>query len=450
MCGELAHLESASSYSRRKSRRGLSRGTPGRTRGTSTRSARGRIVQRTGAWRVSASPSTPAWISGASASITTSRAGNRPEREGGRRLDAPGQVRVVGVHAGVEDGDLHIASGKAGQVGPDRLQAPGPVLLVPGRALGSGDFGPGVAGDHVLVAAVGREELGRRLLRGGDRLGVDHALRLSRDDRVFPLGRGHRRVYIVRLVGFGAGFGPLRPRNRVRGLDMAGRVEAVGKNVTRFRPGEAVFGMGAGSLAEYACAQENALAPMPANLAFEQAAAVPEAASTALLGLRTGRIEAGQRVLINGASGGVGTFAVQLARAFGANVTGVCSARNVDLVRSIGASQVVDYTREDFTQGAQHVRRLRIAAGRTRGSVMPRRGQRTAHPAAVARRVRPAETSRIGVRRIVVERRGGERTWHIDPGVFACSLLAAQLADEWVLCAEATGIRDPGGRSSRP
>ncbi|MFF3325088.1 NAD(P)-dependent alcohol dehydrogenase [Streptomyces sp. NPDC002889] len=174
-----------------------------------------------------------------------------------------------------------------------------------------------------------------------------HAASVNPADWHFMRGQ----AYIVRLVGFGVGFGPLGPRNRVRGIDVAGRVEAVGKNVTRFRRGDAVFGQGAGSFAEYTCARGSALAPMPANLTFEQAAAVPEAAATALQGLReTGRIEAGQRVLINGASGGVGTFAVQLAKAFGANVTGVCSARNVDLVRSIGADEVVDYTREDFTQ----------------------------------------------------------------------------------------------------
>ncbi|MDJ0461103.1 NAD(P)-dependent alcohol dehydrogenase [Streptomyces sp. H27-C3] len=163
------------------------------------------------------------------------------------------------------------------------------------------------------------------------------------------------QAYVVRLVGYGMGFGPRGPRVKIRGLDVSGRVEAVGRNVTRFRKGDEVFGQGNGAFAEYVTAPESALAPKPTNLTFEQAAAVPEAASTALQGLRdAGGIQQGQHVLINGASGGVGTYAVQLAVAYGAHVTGVCSTRNVDLVGSLGAHKVVDYTREDFTRVADH------------------------------------------------------------------------------------------------
>jgi len=147
-------------------------------------------------------------------------------------------------------------------------------------------------------------------------------------------------------------FGLLKPKVHSLGADLAGEVEAVGKDVTRFRPGDAVFGEGAGSFAEVACIPERWLAKKPANLTFEQAAAVPMAAGTALQGLRDGgRIQAGQKVLILGASGGVGTFAVQIAKSFGAEVTGVCSTKNVEMVRSIGADHVVDYTRDDFTRG---------------------------------------------------------------------------------------------------
>jgi len=151
--------------------------------------------------------------------------------------------------------------------------------------------------------------------------------------------------YLVRLMGYGL----RRPKTRVPGMDVAGRVEAVGANVTTLRPGDEVFGACRGSYAEYACAPADRLAPKPANLSFEQAAAVPVSALTALQGLRDrGEIRAGQKVLIIGAAGGVGTFAVQLAKAFGAEVTGVCSTTKLDLVRSIGADEAIDYTREDF------------------------------------------------------------------------------------------------------
>jgi NADPH:quinone reductase-like Zn-dependent oxidoreductase len=154
--------------------------------------------------------------------------------------------------------------------------------------------------------------------------------------------------YLVRVMGFG-----LRsPKRAVLGQEVAGRVEAVGANVTGVQPGDEVFGSCDGSFAEYALAEPKRLAPKPANVTFEQAAAVPVSGCAALHGLRDrGEVRAGERVLIIGASGGVGTFAVQLAKAFGAEVTGVCSTAKTDLVRSIGADHVVDYTREDFADG---------------------------------------------------------------------------------------------------
>ena len=154
------------------------------------------------------------------------------------------------------------------------------------------------------------------------------------------------------LARFSVGFP--KPKNYILGWDMAGRVQEVGNKVTRFKPGDEVYGSCSHTLAEYVCAAEDKFAMKPANLSFEQAAAVPSAAITALQGLRdVGKLQPGQKVLINGASGGVGTFAVQIAKAFGAEVTGVCSTRNVDMVRSIGADHVVDYTQEDFTQSGQ-------------------------------------------------------------------------------------------------
>ena len=146
-------------------------------------------------------------------------------------------------------------------------------------------------------------------------------------------------------------FGLRKPKNTTPGSDFAGTVEAVGRDVTEFKPGDEVFGVRAGALAEYICVRRNgAVAPKPTNVNFEQAASIPTAL-VALQGLRdTARVKAGQKVLINGASGGVGTFAVQIAKAFGAEVTGVCSTRNLDLVRSIGADHVIDYTKEDYTK----------------------------------------------------------------------------------------------------
>lgn len=166
--------------------------------------------------------------------------------------------------------------------------------------------------------------------------------------------------YLVRIMGYG-----LRaPKARVRGMDVAGRVETVGTKVTEFQQGDEVFGTCNGSFAEYACAEEDKFAPKPANLSSEHAAAVPVSGSTALQGLRdAGKVQPGQKVLIIGAAGGVGTFAVQLAKAFGAEVTGVCSTRKVDLVRSIGADNVIDYTRDDFADGVQLYDLILDAAG---------------------------------------------------------------------------------------
>lgn len=145
-----------------------------------------------------------------------------------------------------------------------------------------------------------------------------------------------------------------KPKETRLGVDVAGEVEAVGRNVTEFKPGDEVFGSCSGAFAEYACTSASKLVIKPDNVTFEQAAAVNVAALTALQGLRDkGKIRAGQKVLINGASGGVGTFAVQIAKSFGADVTGVCSTRNLDMVRSIGADHVIDYTREDFAKTAQ-------------------------------------------------------------------------------------------------
>jgi NADPH:quinone reductase-like Zn-dependent oxidoreductase len=165
--------------------------------------------------------------------------------------------------------------------------------------------------------------------------------------------------YLGRLA-----LGLRRPKARVRGQDVAGRVEAVGKDVTGFQPGDEVFGTCDGSFAEYATARPDKVAPKPANLTFEQAATVPTTGSTALQGLRdVGKVGPGQKVLIIGAAGGVGSFAVQIAKAFGAHATGVCSTTKVDLVRSIGADDVIDYTRDDFAETGQRYDLILDTAG---------------------------------------------------------------------------------------
>jgi NADPH:quinone reductase-like Zn-dependent oxidoreductase len=167
--------------------------------------------------------------------------------------------------------------------------------------------------------------------------------------------------YMVRVMGFGL----RKPKIRVRGTDAAGTVEAAGKNVTQLKQGDQVYGTCDGSFAEYACAKAERFAPKPANLSFEQAAVVPVSGMTALNGLRNaGKLQPGQKVLIIGAAGGVGTYAVQLAKAFGAVVTGVCSTSKADLVRDIGAEEVIDYTREDFTDGMRQFDLILDTAGR--------------------------------------------------------------------------------------
>ena len=194
--------------------------------------------------------------------------------------------------------------------------------------------------------------------------GDDEVLVRVRAASVNPLDWHFMRgtPYLVRAMA-----GPFRPKVNGLGADLAGQVEAVGRNVTRVRPGDEVFGSHRGTFAEYVAVGEDAVVAKPANLTFEEAAAVPVAAFTAVQALRDkGHVKPGQRVLINGASGGVGTFAVQLAKAFGAEVTGVCSAGNVELVRSIGADRVVDYTTDDFTRtGDQYDLLIDIAGGRT-------------------------------------------------------------------------------------
>jgi len=168
--------------------------------------------------------------------------------------------------------------------------------------------------------------------------------------------------FLVRLM-----YGLFTPKYKILGADVAGQVEAVGRNVTQFQPGDEVFGdlslCGFGAFAEYVAAPATVFALKPTNLTFEEAAAVPVSAVTALLGLREGNIQAGQKVLINGASGGVGTFAVQIAKAFGAEVTAVCSTSKVELVRALGADHVIDYTKEDFTKNGERYDLILAANG---------------------------------------------------------------------------------------
>ena len=188
--------------------------------------------------------------------------------------------------------------------------------------------------------------------------------------KVFAVSANAADLHLLRadpfLIRMSSGL--LKPKNTILGSDIAGRVEVIGSNVKEFKPGDEVFGDisagGWGGFAEYVCAQEDALVLKPANLSFEETAAVPMAAVTALQGLRTeGHIQSGQKVLINGASGGVGMFAVQIAKALGAEVTAVCSTRHLDIVRSIGADHVIDYTREDFTQNGKRYDLILAANG---------------------------------------------------------------------------------------
>lgn len=177
----------------------------------------------------------------------------------------------------------------------------------------------------------------------------DQVLIKIRAASVNPVDRLFRAPYVFRLLT-----GLRKPRNPRLGSDVAGQVEAVGKNITQFKPGDQVFGVCRGAFAEYGCAIEDKLAFKPANKSFEEAASVPVAALTALQGLRDkGQIQRGQKVLVDGASGGVGTFAVQIAKAFGAEVTAVCSTKKLDIARSIGADHVIDYSQQDFTKSGQ-------------------------------------------------------------------------------------------------
>jgi NADPH:quinone reductase-like Zn-dependent oxidoreductase len=188
------------------------------------------------------------------------------------------------------------------------------------------------------------DEIARPAIGDGEILVRVHAASVDRGTWHVMTGR----PYAIRAAGFGL----RRPKGTNPGMSLSGTVEALGKDVSAFAPGDEVFGVGVAAFAEYACASAGKLALKPANLTFEQAAAVPVSGLTALQGLRDkGRVEAGQKVLIIGASGGVGTFAVQVAKAFGAEVTGVCSTAKVELVRSIGADHVIDYTKDDFAVG---------------------------------------------------------------------------------------------------
>ncbi len=203
------------------------------------------------------------------------------------------------------------------------------------------------------------QEIQKPIVREDEVLVKVHAASINAAD--WHLLRGD--PFFLRLYS-----GLLKPKHKILGADIAGRVEAVGGNVKQFQPGDEVFGdvfeCGRGGFAEYVCVSAKALVLKPAGMTFEETAAVPFAALTALQGLRDkGRIQQGQKVLINGASGGVGTFSVQIAKAFGAEVTGVCSTRNLDMVRSIGADQVIDYTQEDFTRNEQRYDLILAANG---------------------------------------------------------------------------------------
>lgn len=227
--------------------------------------------------------------------------------------------------------------------------------------------------------------------------------------------------YVARLLP--GTLGLRRSKISILGCDMAGQVEAVGAKVTRFRAGDDVFALlEQGGFAEYVCVREDLLAPKPATLSYEQAAAIPMAAVTALLGLRDeGRIQPGQKVLINGATGGVGTFAVQIARAFGATVAAVCSTRNADLARSIGADEVIDYRAEDFTRNGQRYDLVLDIAG--------------GHPVSACRRVLTSEGALVVV--------GGPPGRWLQPAGHAFSALAmAPFGSQRMVIADAVGCTD--------
>ena len=220
-----------------------------------------------------------------------------------------------------------------------------------------------------LPKAIELREVERPVPRDNEVLVEVHASSVTYSNQIFT----NNRFFLFRLI-FGK---QMMPDSRIPGLDMAGRAVAIGKDVKQFGPGDEVygdlFGRAKGAFAEYVCAPENLLALKPTNLSFAEAAAVPESARVALQGLRDyGNIEKGQKVLIYSASGGIGTFAVQIAKYYGAEVTGVCSSRNLDMVRSLGAHHVIDYTEEDFTQNGQHYD-LIFAARKTRSIFALRR-----------------------------------------------------------------------------
>jgi NADPH:quinone reductase-like Zn-dependent oxidoreductase len=221
----------------------------------------------------------------------------------------------------------------------------------------AGTIGMSQAATGVTMQAIVQESYGSTEVLRSARITrpqiADHEVLLRVHAAGLDRGTWHLMTgtpYLMRVIGFGF----RRPKNPVPGVDVAGTVVAVGSAVTRFAVGDEVFGMSRGSFAEYAAAREDKLAHKPANASFEQAAAVGISGGTALQALTAGRVQAGQRVLIIGASGGVGSFAVQLAKASGAEVTGVCSTDKLDLVTSLGADRVVDYTREDFAAGSYH------------------------------------------------------------------------------------------------
>ena len=216
------------------------------------------------------------------------------------------------------------------------------MAIAPGRHMMQAIVQPAYGSADVLRV----DEIERPAIGDAEVLVRVHAAGLDRGTWHLMAGQ----AYLMRLMGFGL----RRPKNRVPGLDVAGTVAGVGADVTRFEVGDEVFGISQGSFAEYACAREDKLARKPTNLTFEQAAVVAVSGLTALQSLcDVGRLEAGQHVLVVGASGGVGSFSVQIAKALGAEVTGVCSTTKIDLVRSIGADHVIDYTRDDFAAGSQ-------------------------------------------------------------------------------------------------